>query len=244
MKTTLHLLSALLLTGALALTSCDNKPADTSSDTSSSASTSPAATSDSAGHDMAGMDHAGMNHGATSGGPMMMAMNSMMEQMHATKPKGNTDHDFAHHMMEHHRGAVEMAAVELRDGKDATLRQLAEKISADQQKEIQELEQIGNRLDDAPTNYQPTNPRDPFQSKMTASMDGMMKNMPKETGNVDQDFAGMMIPHHQSAIDMAQAELAHGRDTRLKEMAQQMITEQQKEIKQLQDWQAQHGAGK
>ncbi|GAB3840866.1 DUF305 domain-containing protein [Hymenobacter jeollabukensis] len=239
MKTPIHLLTALLMTGALALTSCDNKPAE-----SAETSTQPAAATDNASGDMAGMDHSTMNHGETSGGPMMMAMNNMMQQMHATKPKGNTDHDFAHMMMDHHRGAVEMAAVELRDGKDAMLRQMAEKISADQKKEIQELEQIATRLDDAPTNYQPTNPSDPFQRKMTASMDGMMKNMPQESGNVDQDFAAMMIPHHQSAIDMAQAELDHGRDTRLKEMAQQMINAQQQEIKQLQDWLTQHGAGK
>ncbi|GAB2960460.1 hypothetical protein GCM10027048_30240 [Hymenobacter coalescens] len=238
MKTRIHLLTALLLSGALTLTGCDNKPAES---TTSEASTTSA---DSAGGDMAGMDHSAMNHGEVSTGPMLLTMNNMMAQMHATKPKGNTDHDFAHMMMDHHRGAVEMAALELREGKDATLRQMAEKISADQQKEIQEMEQIATRLDDAPTNYQPTNPNDPFQRKMTASMDGMMKNMPKESGSVDQDFAAMMIPHHQSAIDMAQAELEHGRDTRLKEMAQQMITAQQQEIKQLQDWLSQHGAGK
>jgi uncharacterized protein (DUF305 family) len=32
----------------------------------------------------------------------------------------------------------------------------------------------------------------------------------KPTGNVDQDFVAMIVPHHQGAIDMAQAELRHG----------------------------------
>ena len=72
---------------------------------------------------MAGMDHsAGSTGSAAAGGdsPLMASMNEMMQKMEASKPKGNTDHDFAHHMLEHHKGAVAMADIELRDGKDAT----------------------------------------------------------------------------------------------------------------------------
>jgi Domain of unknown function (DUF305) len=50
------------------------------------------------------------------------------------------------------------------------------------------------------------------------------------TGDVDRDFARMMIPHHQGAIDMALAELRHGKDPRLKRLAQEIIVEQQQEI--------------
>ncbi|WP_133271147.1 DUF305 domain-containing protein [Hymenobacter radiodurans] len=171
----------------------------------------------------------------------MASMNEMMRKMEAIPMKGNTDHDFAHHMLEHHRGAVAMADIELRDGKDATMRQMAEKIKADQQKEIAELEAVATRLDNAPTNYKPTDPTDPFTSKMKASMDGMMQNMQKPVADPDMNFNMMMTVHHQSAVDMAQAELAHGKDTKLKEMAQQMIAAQQKEIQQFKDWHAKNG---
>jgi uncharacterized protein (DUF305 family) len=40
----------------------------------------------------------------------------------------------------------------------------------------------------------------------------------------------MMIPHHQGAIDMAVAELRHGRNPRLKRIAQETIVDQQQEI--------------
>ncbi len=40
----------------------------------------------------------------------------------------------------------------------------------------------------------------------------------------------MMIPHHQGAIDMAQAELRYGRNELLRRMAQEIIVEQQQEI--------------
>ncbi len=227
-----------LTAGTLLLSACNYKPTETAATEAITATTDSAA----ARHGMAGTDHVGMNHdGATTSSGMMAIMNAMMKSMDAEKPAGNTDHDFAHMMMAHHQGAVQMSALELKEGKDATLRAMAEKISADQQQEIKALEAAATRLDGAPANYKPQDSADPFTAKMKASMDGMMKDMGAGSGNVDQDFAALMIPHHQSAIDMAKAELAHGRDTKLKEMAQQMIAAQEKEIQQFKDWQAKNG---
>jgi uncharacterized protein (DUF305 family) len=63
------------------------------------------------------------------------------------------------------------------------------------------------------------------------AMDTMMKSMPKESsGNADADFLLMMIPHHQSAIDMAKVELEKGTDKETKAMAQMIIDAQEKEI--------------
>ena len=50
------------------------------------------------------------------------------------------------------------------------------------------------------------------------------------SGDADRDFARMMIPHHQGAIDMAIAELRYGKDKRLMRLAQEIIVEQQQEI--------------
>jgi hypothetical protein len=50
------------------------------------------------------------------------------------------------------------------------------------------------------------------------------------TGDADRDFARMMIPHHQGAIDMALVELRFGKDERLRRLAQEIIVEQQQEI--------------
>ncbi|MGI3899524.1 MAG: DUF305 domain-containing protein [Janthinobacterium lividum] len=62
---------------------------------------------------------------------------------------------------------------------------------------------------------------------MTRMMDGMMV---KPTGDVDADFSAMMIPHHQGAIDMAEAELRWGRNEQLRRIAQEIIVDQQQEI--------------
>jgi uncharacterized protein (DUF305 family) len=50
------------------------------------------------------------------------------------------------------------------------------------------------------------------------------------SGDVDRDFARMMVPHHQGAIDMAVAELRFGKDERLRRLAQAIIVEQGQEI--------------
>jgi uncharacterized protein (DUF305 family) len=65
------------------------------------------------------------------------------------------------------------------------------------------------------------------QHAMRVMMAGMSV---KPTGDVDQDFAAMMIPHHQGAIDMAVLELRYGRNERLRRIAQEIIVDQQQEI--------------
>jgi hypothetical protein len=62
---------------------------------------------------------------------------------------------------------------------------------------------------------------------MTRMMDGMSV---KPTGDVDRDFVAMMVPHHQGAIDMAQAELRYGHNEQLRRIAQEIVVEQQQEI--------------
>ena len=222
---------AALCSGTLLLGSCSNDKSGGTTATGTTETTTTTTTGD-----MAGMDHSKMADGAASASPLVASMNDMMAKMDALKMKGNVDHDFAHHMLEHHKGAVAMADIELRDGKDATMRALATQIKADQLREIGEMEPIAERLDNAPTNYKPLDPADPFTSKMKASMDGMMKNMPAAVANTDMNFNMLMTVHHQSAVDMAKAELVHGKDTKLKAMAQMMVNAQEKEIAALKDW--------
>lgn len=62
---------------------------------------------------------------------------------------------------------------------------------------------------------------------MTKMMDGMTV---RPSGDVDVDFVAMMVPHHQGAIEMAQAVLRHGRNLQIKRLAQEIIVTQQQEI--------------
>ena len=70
-----------------------------------------------------------------------------------------------------------------------------------------------------------------FHRAMAEAMDRMIKDMAiRHTGDPDRDFAAMMIPHHQGAIDMAKVQLQFGRDAILRRLAQAIIVEQQQEI--------------
>lgn len=70
-----------------------------------------------------------------------------------------------------------------------------------------------------------------------AAMEKMQEDTPKEmSGDPDHDFAMMMIPHHQAAIDMAKVELQYGKDPELKKMAEDIIESQQTEIATMKEW--------
>ena len=70
-----------------------------------------------------------------------------------------------------------------------------------------------------------------FASLMAQAMSRMHAGMNvPDTHEPDRDFAAMMIPHHQGAVDMAVVELRFGHDERLRRLAQGIIVEQRQEI--------------
>jgi uncharacterized protein (DUF305 family) len=69
----------------------------------------------------------------------------------------------------------------------------------------------------------------------------MMKGMKemqgmKPSGNIDHDFAMMMRHHHQQGVEMAQHQIKHGKDPKMREMAQKIMDSQKKEIAEFDEW--------
>lgn len=79
-------------------------------------------------------------------------------------------------------------------------------------------------------------------SELVQGMEKMHAGMRsiEPSGNDDVDFVRLMLPHHQAAIDMAKAELAHGKDPQMRRLAQEIIADQQSEIELMQLWLKQH----
>jgi uncharacterized protein (DUF305 family) len=93
---------------------------------------------------MAGMDMSGGNGNqgdSASTKEFQAADHSMMSGMSGVEYTGDADHDFVAHMVPHHEGAVAMAKIELKYGKDAKLRALAKEVIASQDKEITFMKQ-------------------------------------------------------------------------------------------------------
>jgi Domain of unknown function (DUF305) len=93
------------------------------------------------------------------------AMTKMTSDM-MTKPTGDVDRDFVSMMIPHHQGAIDMAMLELRYGKNEQLRRLAQQIIVDQTQEIAAMKlAIGEPLEaSAPVPTQPAPANRPIQT--------------------------------------------------------------------------------
>ncbi len=78
----------------------------------------------------------------------------------------------------------------------------------------------------------------PHVRENIAAMDKMHGPMmdAAKAPDADQAFVRGMIPHHQGAIDMAQIVLKYGKDDQAKKWANDVIREQTREIKEMQEW--------
>ena len=72
---------------------------------------------------------------------MHKSMMKGMKEMESMKSSGSIDNDFAMMMKMHHQSALDMANVELQQGKDPKLRSMAKGIITSQKKEIKEFDQ-------------------------------------------------------------------------------------------------------
>lgn len=162
---------------------------------------------------------------------MMDTMHAMMSRMMAMSPTNDPEIDFVKMMMLHHGGAINMANVELQAGTNDSLKRTAQKIVNEQQAEIQQFNTILATL----------TPDDSDPQFAAEQMDNMAKGgkVADEQiiiGDIDNDFATLMIVHHQGAIDNASAYLHHGNNTQLKTMAAGIVSSQSIEIQEMSDW--------
>jgi len=77
---------------------------------------------------------------------------------------------------------------------------------------------------------------------LSMSMDDMMDELEGKTGDdFDRAFIEMMIPHHEGAIEMAQAARQSAGHQEIKDMAEDIISAQQSEIDMMKGWQREWG---
>jgi uncharacterized protein (DUF305 family) len=156
---------------------------------------------------------------------MMDSMHAMMNRMMAMTPTNDPEVDFVKMMIMHHQGAINMANVELQAGTNDSLKQTAQKIITEQQAEIEQFNSILATLTVDNSDAAFTMEQKDNMTKM-----GKMADEQLITGDIDNDFATLMIIHHQSAIDNASSYLHHGDNKQLKTMAHNIVDSQTMEI--------------
>ncbi len=165
-----------------------------------------------------------------SDGGLMASMATMMDKMSSIKMSGDFDMDYANMMIEHHQGALDMSNIELAKGSDETMKTMARNIITKQTADIvmlREMVQTGK-----PSGMKHGEGE---MEKMHADMKTQMSSM-QMTGNLDKDFATMMIAHHEGGMKMSKALLANGMNDKLKDMAKKSISGEMKEISEFKAW--------
>lgn len=162
---------------------------------------------------------------------MMQLMHRMMDSMHAMTPTNDPEIDFSRMMIMHHQGAINMANLQLQEGENDSLKRTAQKIIMEQQAEIGEFNTIlaGIGVDNSVPAFSME------QMEQMMKMDAV-SDVQLITGDIDNDFATLMIQHHNAAIENAEAYLKYGNNVQLRDMATRIVAAQQMEIQELANW--------
>ena len=163
----------------------------------------------------------------------------LVQQLDTVHRIGCWDEDFARVMTVHHVGAQRLAAVEVAQGKDSTLRALAQHVLKGHERDNHVLTLALTREPPAGQEYRPGNTKDPFVRQMTAAL-APLRGLPPTTGSIDADFATLMERHHQSGVALAQTELVFGRNAQVRAAARSIVRDEKAEVKQYQRWLKSH----
>jgi uncharacterized protein (DUF305 family) len=189
--------------------------------------------SDQHGDGSGGGGHGQMDHGQMDHGSMGMGSGGMAKQMVIENGR-YSDKAFIDAMVPHHQGAIAMAEVALKDAEHEEIKELSRNIISSQQVEIEELKSIKQE------EFGTSNVSMEMSQEQMRGM-GMMMD-PQQLADqkpFDEAFIDAMIPHHQSAIYMAQVASQKSKIPEIKELAQNIMSAQKREIEQMRRWREQ-----
>jgi uncharacterized protein (DUF305 family) len=183
-----------------------------------------------AGSGQQGDGSAGGGHGQMDHGSMGMGSKGMAKQMVMENGK-YSDRLFIDAMVPHHQGAIAMAEVALKNAEHEEIKELSRNIVSTQQSEIEELKSI--KQEEFGTSNVPME-MSPEQMRGMGMMMDPQRLSKREP--FDEAFIDAMIPHHQSAIEMAQIASKQSKIPEIKELAGNIVSAQKQEIEQMKQW--------
>jgi uncharacterized protein (DUF305 family) len=174
--------------------------------------------------------HGQMGHGQMGHGSMGMGSGGMAKQM-VMENGEYSDRAFIDAMVPHHQGAIAMAEVALKNAEHEEIKELSRNIVSTQQSEIEELKSI--KKEEFGTSNVPMEMSPEQMRGMGMMMDP--KRLSKREP-FDEAFIDAMIPHHQSAIEMAKVAIEKSKIPEIKELAGNIVPAQKREIEQMKQW--------
>jgi uncharacterized protein (DUF305 family) len=183
-----------------------------------------------AGSSQQGDGSAGGDHGQMGHGSMGMGSNGMAKQMVMVNGR-YSDKAFIDAMVPHHQGAIAMAEVALKNAEHEEIKELSRNIISSQQAEIEELKSI--KQEEFGTSNVPMEMSPEQMRGMGMMMDPQRLSKGKP---FDEAFIDAMIPHHRSAIQMAQVASKQSKIPEIKELAVNIVSAQKREIEQMKQW--------
>lgn len=158
----------------------------------------------------------------------------------ATGPGDRTTQAFLEAMTPHHDAAIEMARMAEERAEHPEINELAGDIVSAQEREVALMEAIHERLFDSELQPNEASYRDlGLTAEEAAAGDHMDPGELADADPFDRAFIDMMVPHHQAAVRMARAVLADTDDAEVKRLANDIITAQSREIRQMNEWREQ-----
>lgn len=170
------------------------------------------------------VDHNTMNHGGMDHSTMKSSPGA------ASAPR---ELQFLDTMIVHHQAAVDMAILAETRAERSELKELAANIISEQEREIAKMSEWREQWFEGKTKA--VNLEFPGMADGMRGMD--MKKLESLKGSeFDVEFIRQMISHHEGAVEMAKAIKGGEGRAELKELADDIITAQQAEIKQMREW--------
>jgi uncharacterized protein (DUF305 family) len=124
-----------------------------------------------------------------------------------------------------------MAKVALENAQHQEIRTLSRNITSAQKAEIKQLKSIKQREFGTSEVPMEMSAQEMKMMGISTSLKELAKQEP-----FDKAFIDHMIPHHESAIDMARVALEDSNNTEIKEIARDIVAAQQSEIEQMKRW--------
>ncbi|GAB2526199.1 DUF305 domain-containing protein [Spirosoma aerophilum] len=163
---------------------------------------------------------------------LLQPLQQMITKMKKLQATGDPDFDYAVQAKLHTQGAQDLLKMEIQNGKDSSLKQMAKAMLTTTDSDVA-------TLNSTLTSIKPTRPNQAFVQQQSRNLEAMTLKLQqtgssdKLTSDIDKNFSTLLLDQRQDAIDMANTYLQYGKNTSLRSFAQQIVDKSNMQVQQM-----------